>query len=642
MKIINLRKITPLIILLLFVLCILGACEKDSTPSGVGPDLTVDSIELTDADRDFLIANAKALVTGKTVLDGTNAHPDLYAKKRSALFLSLTYPDKTVVLEFSVGNSIIDALENASGKAKTSVLEADRLKARVRIDVVTKTHKMISLIDRGKVAFKPSLHGLYLRTLDPVALHPLEIVSRGVVREEGSAKSKKWKYQSKWLQKPLEMRGVSSSSASIISSMNTILAKPFTTDSFVEGNDQKAIALYRWSPVKIEITPELLFERIDMAAKYLVSIVDKDGRFDYLYFPEKDSSSKSYNLLRHCGTIYSMVQMYEITKDPELLKAIERAIGFVMKNQLTQPREKDAHLAWKCIRGEGYKDRAKDQRSDYCKLGGGGLFLVGLSKYTMVTGDKQYLPTMEGLARFIQYMQEADGDMRSKYYFSDLPRKPFKSLFYPGEASYGLGLLYQIDLNKEWINTGHKAVAWLAKDRKGVKPIRLPIDHWLIIAMNELYKAQPNESNKQHVFDICKGIIQKQRVDGNKVVTPDIFGGWGSRPHSSSNGTQVEGLVAAYYLAKQSGDDPEPFLAAAWNAANLLVRLQYTEFGVSYFAKPDKIIGGYLAKIDVPEIQIDNVQHATSALIGIYYIMNSRQWRLPDTDLYDTWRNEAR
>ena len=100
--------------------------------------------------------------------------------------------------------------------------------------------------------------------------------------------------------------------------------------------------------------------------------------------------------------------------------------------------------------------------------------------------------------------------------------------------------------------------------------------------------------------------------------------------------------MAAYHLASQSGDDPEVFYAAAWNAANMLLRMQYTQYSVSYFEKPEKIIGGFVSKIDVPEIQIDNVQHSLSALLGIYHIYNARQGRPPDTDLYNSWRAQAR
>jgi len=608
----------------------------------MGPDLKVDSVKLTDLERDFLITFAKEKLLQNPEPAGGDSYPSLYRKNRSALFVSLTYPEKTAKIEFSNGDSIIGALRRATDLLVNRVAREEREKAIVRIDLVNKTFKMISISKKGRLSFKPSIHGLYIRSKTPIALHPMEIVSRGVVQEQGSSKKRGWKYLSGGMKNALKMRGISSIEATRISKLKPIKAKPFTVDSFIEDITGKSLALYRWSPKEIKITPELLLKRCEMAGKYLVSIVDDKGRFDYLYYPEKSESSNSYNLLRHCGTIYSMVQLFEVVKDPDLLAAIQRAIGFVLENNLTDPREKDAHLGWKCIRGEGYKDKAKDRRRAYCKLGGGGLFLVALSKYTMATGDKQYLPVMKKLAEFIKYMQADDGDMRSKYHFNDLPHKPFKSLFYPGEAAYGLGLLYQIDNNKKWITTGHKAVAWLANSRKGVKPIRLPIDHWLIIAMNELYKGQENDSNKDHVFDICKGIIQKQRIAPKQLRQPDLFGGWGSRPQTSSNATQVEGLVAAYHLASQSGDDPEVFYAAAWNAANMLLRMQYTQYSVSYFEKPEKIIGGFVSKIDVPEIQIDNVQHSLSALLGIYHIYNARQGRPPDTDLYNSWRAQAR
>lgn len=632
------RRLLIIFILAASLLFSFVACEKSNNSQG--PNLKINAVQLTVADKDFLLAAAKAKLGNETAPSGDKkSHPNLFLKKKSALFLSLTFPDKTAKLDFGQGQTVMDALDDAVAKVSKQASDAERKTGRVRIDVVNKLMKRKVINKKKGPPFEPSIHGVYIRTNPPIALHPLEIVSRGMYRERGPEKKSKWKFEKKGFQKVMKYRGESSSRTKALLAMETIPIRPFTVESFIENAEGKALDLYRWSPKELNPTPELILERAKLAGKYLSSIVKENGQFDYRYYPETNKSTKSYNLLRHCGTIYAMGQLYDLTKDEKILASAKKAIEYVMKNHLTDPRQdKDADLDWQCIRGEGYLD----YKRDYCKLGGGGLFLVALSTYTTATGDKSYLPTMEKLAKFIEYMQKDDGKMVSKYYFTDKEHKPFTSLFYPGEASYGLGLLYQLDSNMAWIDVGHKATNWLAKSREGTVSWRLPIDHWLIIAQNELYKAKKNNTNKDHVLDIAKGITQKQRIDPNQLPEPDIYGGWGRRPGTSSNATQTEGLIAAYRLALQSGDDPEPFFAAAFNAVNILFRLQYTDVGTSYFDDPKRIIGGHMHKINKPEIQIDDTQHTLSALIGVYKILQERKGKPADTTLYKQWREEMK
>lgn len=633
----NRRVLITLVIAFLLVLSF-SACEKGG--SSLGPALRIDKVTLTQADKDFLLATVKARVRNEVMPNGDKKiYPNLFSKKKSALFVSLTFPEKTAILDFGRGQTMMEALDKAAGNVMRLATPAELKSARIRVDVVNVLRKKRVINKEEGPKFEPSIHGVYMQTTPPLALHPLEIVSRGMYRIKGPEKKSYWKFEKKGFKKILKYRGLSSSRIKALVSEDIIPIRPFGVDSFIEDSDGKALDLYRWSKKEIKITPELILERAKMAGKYLQSIVKENGQFDYRFYPETNRSMKGYNLLRHCGTTYALGQLYDLTKDPHILVATIKAIEYVMKNHLTDPRQ-DVHadLDWQCIRGEGYNDGHRD----YCKLGGGGLFLVALSTYTMATEDEVYLPTMEKLAKFIEYMQKEDGAMVSKYYFNDNWHKPFTSLFYPGEASYGLGLLYQLDKNMHWIDVGQKATGWLAEEREGTVSWRLPIDHWLIIAQNELYKAKKNEINKNHVLEIAKGIIQKQRIDQNQLPEPDIYGGWGRRPGTSSNATQTEGLVAAYHLAKQSGDDPEPFFAAAYNAINMLFRLQYMDVGTSYFENPKKIIGGHMHKINKTDIQIDDTQHTLSALIGVYKILQERKGKPADTTLYYKWREEMK
>ena len=611
-----------------------SGCQKQSSESQKtesSPALEVEEVKLNQEEMTQLIGAAKALLDGG---DLPSLPAKLTDKQPSALFLSMIWPNRTAEFTFSTGDSLIDALKSAASalRLKPAIREAG--KGRLRIDVVTDTKKPFNLTAKASPRFRLSIEGLYLQTDPPVALHPLEIVSRGIYRHEHkSGKTYRWTYKNKYMKKALELRELDRSLAAPINTPEGVRAQPLKLQSFVEEENGNVSEVFRWNREDIKITPDLLFARAKLAGNYLMGVMDDQGKFDYRYYPAIDSSTKSYNLLRHCGTVYSMVQLYEITKNEEVIRKAKLGLDFA-KQFLSPPKPEDQDQDWVCLRGEGY-----GRQRNYCKLGGAGLYLVALSKYTLVTGDKQYVDLMEDLARFIQHQQLPDGDTLSKYYF-DNSKNTFKSLFYPGESAYGLGLLAQVTGDKHWVKVGNKTIAWLENSRKGTPSNRLPVDHWLIIAMNELYRLDPVQANKQHAFDIAKGMAQSQRLD-KRAKHQDTLGGWGSNPQSSANGTRTEGLVAAYRMAEFAGDDPEPFFATIESALNTLVRMQYTDVSVSYFPKPEKALGGFVDKMDIPAIQIDNVQHPLSGIIGSWHIMNDRKGRNAERDLYYKWRDEV-
>jgi hypothetical protein len=61
---------------------------------------------------------------------------------------------------------------------------------------------------------------------------------------------------------------------------------------------------------------------------YLVAQMNADGSFVYEYDPIKRKKSSSYNMLRHAGTTYSLIELHEATGDAEYLAAAENGLGY--------------------------------------------------------------------------------------------------------------------------------------------------------------------------------------------------------------------------------------------------------------------------------------------------------------------------
>src|SRR3989344_1912810 len=61
---------------------------------------------------------------------------------------------------------------------------------------------------------------------------------------------------------------------------------------------------------------------------YLLRHLDARGQFDYRYEPLTDKVAADYNILRHAGTTYSLLELYEETGRKKYLMGGERALGY--------------------------------------------------------------------------------------------------------------------------------------------------------------------------------------------------------------------------------------------------------------------------------------------------------------------------
>ena len=125
------------------------------------------------------------------------------------------------------------------------------------------------------------------------------------------------------------------------------------------------------------------------AGEYLTRAVYPDGRFEYIYLPKSDRVPDDYNILRHAGTTYSMLELYEVTGNSELLEAATWALDYLIL-EAGEPCSLNGVEAL-CI-----------VENAEVKLGGAGLTAVALAKYIELTGDQTYLPQLRLLGRWIQ------------------------------------------------------------------------------------------------------------------------------------------------------------------------------------------------------------------------------------------------
>jgi hypothetical protein len=206
---------------------------------------------------------------------------------------------------------------------------------------------------------------------------------------------------------------------------------------------------------------------IDLSARYLESACGETGKFAYRLDPYSGRLSPSYNVVRHAGAMYALGMLNGYRPDRKAVDATVRAAAFMRANYIGSDARSNAPLVvW---------SRPLPTRSD-ADLGATGLGLVALTGVDQVVPNAVPLADLEGLGRFIVFLQRSDGSFTSKYSPGSGPVTDWDSLYYPGEAALGLVSLYELDRRGEWLAAAGKALAYLAESRARVE--EMPPDHW--------------------------------------------------------------------------------------------------------------------------------------------------------------------
>ncbi|MBU1151481.1 UbiA family prenyltransferase [Patescibacteria group bacterium] len=333
----------------------------------------------------------------------------------------------------------------------------------------------------------------------------------------------------------------------------------------------------------------------ELGGNYLIDKINNNGEFLYLYDAKYDTDKGGYNILRHAGTSYSLLELYEVTGKKKYLYAAEKALKY-LNNQIFYCGNFSRCLA----------------ENNEVKLGGNGLAILAFAKHIEVTRKEDYLETAQSLARWIVNNQAENGEFWiHKYKIKEKKATNFKSDYYPGEAIFGLLELYKIDQNPTWLLSAYSATDWLIKTRdKGKKISELPKDHWFLYALNELYQLKPNEEHYEHAIKLAKKINQDQ-----SKYFPLKEGEKG--PSTAANATAIEGLLAAYSLTHR----PD-FLQGIELSIPHALNTQITATLLDQTANPARALGGFRVNLHEWYVRNDYVQHNISALLGAAEILD--------------------
>lgn len=456
-----------------------------------------------------------------------------------------------------------------------------------KLDVVTDVRPTGS----GPIRIEPGVDGIALPRETGIAFLPGEVLARALVDPEGN-----WR--------PDRARAYLAEKGRTL----PVGAQPaflFRTDAFLLTGD-RAVPHFRDAGSLCRLDRDALLLAAQAGGRYLVRHTDSAGRFLYSYDPTIDGPSPGYNIVRHAGTVYAMLELQEVAPDRDLAAAIERAVGYLLRQvQWTAPDQA-------VVVGEGR-----------VKLGGVALAAVALAKHAEVTGSDRHRPTMRALGRTIAAWQQEDGRFRPhSIYWPSGEVKDFTSAYYPGEAVLALLRLHALDPDGPWLAHADRGARWLIEVRDAAVPVeRLNHDHWLLYALRELLRYRPREIFRDHAFKIADAIVAAQKT--GDALKPAWRGSWYEPPRSTPAATRSEGLVCAHEIAMAAGDaDRAVRIERALSlAARFQLRTQFRPETAMYLRSPWRALGGFHRSLTDYEVRIDYVQHNISALLGYRRIL---------------------
>ncbi|MFA6528045.1 MAG: AMMECR1 domain-containing protein [Candidatus Gracilibacteria bacterium] len=366
----------------------------------------------------------------------------------------------------------------------------------------------------------------------------------------------------------------------------------FTAFTFMEDELKGSIELYRYNVYTDDLDRENIETMLSTAGDWLEGKMEENGKFKYEYSPSEDDYTTDYNLLRHIGSTYSLLLLYEYYGNEKYLESGKKGIDYFMTYAVAE------------------NEMLYIEDDGEAKLGGAALAIIALEKYHEITGDENSLDLAEKFGKFILIMQKDDGGFKN-YYPEEKTEEKEAYEVYSAEANLALTRLYEATGGTEYLSALQKSYAY-TKNYFDSTPATMMIS-WDIAAFSELYYLTNNENYADLAYAMADWIIEQQYTEESAPYQDYI----GAYSNLRGTPTYSEGIGDAIKLAKYQGDDnrKETYKTALKLSLQYIYNTQYREDNSFYLENPDEAIGGFKANVYENSQRIDQSQHSVSAII---------------------------
>ena len=328
------------------------------------------------------------------------------------------------------------------------------------------------------------------------------------------------------------------------------------------------------------------------AFRYLAGMIQPDGKFIYGYYPIFYKQMTSYNILRHAGSVWNLINICRTVNDSEIITKINAAANYLIDKHIEYKEDNIAYVI--------------ERKNNEIKLGGNALAVIMLTEYMDVFKTDKYTDIVRHLTNGILELENLEkGTFYHVLNFPDYsPKDKFRTIYYDGEATFALTRAYTFTKDERYLHGAKMAVEnFIAEDYTQYK------DQWIAYAMNEITKYKSDIS--YYEFAMKNAVNNLKKIYDIKTTSHIHFellmAGWQTYKRMTENSISSEYLdtISAENFAK----------TIYYRAKHMLNGYFYPEFAM-YMKYPDKIANTFFIRQDNFRVRIDDIQH----FIGGYYL----------------------
>ncbi len=381
--------------------------------------------------------------------------------------------------------------------------------------------------------------------------------------------------------------------------------QPMTVRGYVLRKGQ--LAAFRYHRVRAQrVDDQALVDAVHRAGQWFETMRDtKHARFYYEYDPYTDTHvDSSYNLLRHAGSTWAILQAYGLTRDKKLRALANYALAWLEDHSRTEKKD-----------GRTIRYPVSPQSKE-AKLGGAGLWLLALSEYTRLTGDTSHLELIQQIANYIYLAQDPATGRFNSYHDADGLRVPQRaSDYYPGEAMFGLHRARPFLSDIPVCEVSEKGLRYLLAQA----PHKLPVNQYRFVNQWNVYTIREHRRDCSDTqFDwVWRRDLDHMLTHAATVAQAPVMAG-AYRADDGSLSTSPTRLEALSVICTELGRHDAAVAAKCdpvlRRVAGMQLSFQHRPANDWLWPDARAVDGGFAHSLDDETIRIDFTQHHLSAM----------------------------